>query len=191
MTGAGRGLGPSHSLPSCLGTSSRPQCHQSWFVASAIADMAWSDSPAASSRDPGHFWTVPWFFSSPSEQRKQPFSLPAGRFAASAPAEGRPPSLIREAGLPPSLGPPCVHSCVHSRGLVDVYLPVNPAGQPPDPKMRDQPSEEAASQQCNPTASQLQNTQRTNRPASYCFQAGVLGWGPDLHRGFWTKPSTV
>lgn len=124
MTGAGRGLGPSHSLPSCLGTSSRPQCHQSWFVASAIADMAWSDSPAASSRDPGHFWTVPWFFSSPSEQRKQPFSLPAGRFAASAPAEGRPPSpLIREAGLPPSLPGATLHTLQRVSGRLSPCQP--------------------------------------------------------------------
>lgn len=52
--------------------------------------------------------------SSPSEQRKQPFPLPAGSFAAAAPAEGRPPSpLTWEAGLPPWDHP----------GIAHVYTP--------------------------------------------------------------------
>lgn len=68
-----------------------------WTAVSAIADIAWPNSPAASSPRPGCFWTAPWSHfplnkeSSPSpchlllpQQKEAPFSSSLG---------SRPPSL--------------------------------------------------------------------------------------------------
>lgn len=103
LRGAHRGLGPSHSLHPRCRIRSHPQRHQ------RCCELGCSlgHSRHSLARQPCSQLTRSCLllgnssFSCPSEQRKQPFSLPAGRFAAAAPAKGSP--LLLFLGKPASL----------------------------------------------------------------------------------------
>lgn len=83
-------------------------------------------------------------------------------------------SSVRKQGL----GSYIMHASLLTLQMASEPLPVSP-GQSPDHKMQDYPSEEA----CAPTVlpdspSTTEYLKRRNRPTSYCFLAGVVGWGP-------------
>lgn len=129
-------------------------------------------------------------FSSPSEQREQPFSPPAGRFAAAVPAEERPPSPLNLGSRPPSLGPPWYCSFVHSRWSVSISLSARDSLL--TTRCKTFPMRKGVPPAMLPNSrSTTEYLKRRSRPASYCFQAGVVGWGPGLHRVFCADPSTV
>ena len=125
------------------------------------------------------FLDSPVVYSSPSEQRKQPFSLPAGRaLRCCGPSRREAPFSSHLGSRPPSLPGTTLASPMCTLQMASEPLPVSP-GQSPDHKMQDYPSEEA----CAPTVlpdspSTTEYLKRRNRPTSYCFLAGVVGWGP-------------
>lgn len=147
--------------------------------------MAWSDSPAASSRDPGHFWTVPWFSHLPLNKESSPSPCQLGTLLLRPQWKGGPLLLLlgKQASLP---GTTLFMSTLH----VSIFLSAQ------DSLLTTRRKAIPVRKQIPPAVlpnsrSSTEYLKRRSRPPSYCFQAGVVGWGPGVQRGFCADPSTV
>lgn len=164
--------------------------------------MAWPDfvmQPAhevlVTSEQPrglGYYSYIP---SLPSEQRKQPFSLPAGHLAATA---GRPPSLhTLEAGLPP-----WDHSYIVLQmcalQTISKHLPVSP-GQPTNHRCKMNITRQHAPCSATHQPRDVRLPAKEVRALAFClclldcFHTGLVGMGPCPHVLSWplTDSSTA